>query len=108
MTEPLAARSLGALRTSDGARVQVSAVTVSAEKATRHQIRVHLAYYGHPLVGDTSRRRGPRRRAQPHGALGSHARSITSRIPLADERVSVTADLTMMRALEEQAREVLQ
>lgn len=52
-TELVSAQTLGALRTEDGARVQVSAVRVRAEKATRHQIRVHLAYYGHPLVGDT-------------------------------------------------------
>ncbi|MEZ4329110.1 MAG: RluA family pseudouridine synthase [Polyangiales bacterium] len=53
VTELTEARVLGALQTADGARVQVSAVHVRVEKATRHQIRVHLAYYGHPLVGDT-------------------------------------------------------
>ena len=51
-TELVSARALGALLTADGARVQVSAVRLRAEKATRHQIRVHLAYYGYPLVGD--------------------------------------------------------
>lgn len=30
-----------------------SLVHVRADKATRHQVRVHLAWVGHPLVGDT-------------------------------------------------------
>jgi len=109
VTELVAARSLGALRTIDGARVQVSAVRVTAEKATRHQIRVHLAYYGHPLVGDTLY--GGAALADDDGPAAHwlHAAGISFPHPARlGERVSVQAPETdEMRALERRAREAL-
>lgn len=109
VTELLSARSLGALQTADGARVQVSAVRVSAEKATRHQIRVHLAYYGHPLVGDVLYGGAALADDGAPAAHWLHAAAIAFPHPvLAGERVSVVASETSeMRALEERAREAL-
>ena len=51
-----------------------SLVEVRANHARRHQIRVHLASIGHPLVGDTLYG-APRTEAAPHHLL--HASSIT-------------------------------
>lgn len=45
-------RDVGVLTSDQGDVFEASLVTVSAPSATRHQVRVHLAYLGHPLVGD--------------------------------------------------------
>jgi 23S rRNA pseudouridine1911/1915/1917 synthase len=109
VTELVSARALGALRTADGARVQISAVRVTAEKATRHQIRVHLAYYGHPLVGDTLYGGAPLADDASPAAHWLHAAAISFPHPVhAGERISVQASETdEMRALEQRAREAL-
>ncbi len=109
VTELVSARALGALRTADGARVQISAVRVTAEKATRHQIRVHLAYYGHPLVGDTLYGGAPLADDASPAAHWLHAAAISFPHPVhAGQRISVQASETdEMRALEQRAGEAL-
>ena len=105
VTELVSARSLGALRTADGARVQVSAVQLRAEKASRHQIRVHLAYYGHPLVGDTLYGGAALAGDERPSAHWLHASAIAFSHPTREgERVRVEApDTDEMRAIAERA-----
>lgn len=107
VTELVSARALGALRTADGARVQVSAVRVRAEKATRHQVRVHLSYYGHPLVGDTLYGGAELLGDLTPRAHWLHARAIAFPHPVFEgQRLSIEApDTDEMQALEARASE---
>lgn len=58
-----------------------SLLEVNLLTGRKHQIRVHLAGIGHPLVGDP--RYGQERK--PHNRLALHAQSISFKHPITDE-----------------------
>ena len=80
-----------------------SYLEVSLETGRTHQIRVHLAHLGHPLVGDPVYARRPRSKSGfsteqfeavskfPRQAL--HARTLTLKHPADDREVAFTAPL---------------
>ncbi|MCS7251314.1 MAG: RluA family pseudouridine synthase [Anaerolineae bacterium] len=76
---------------------------VYPETGRTHQIRVHLAYVGYPIVGDPLY---GRRAALPCPRLFLHARALTVRLPLHPEPMTFEAPLPpdlreVLRVLEE-------
>jgi len=76
------------------------------ETGRTHQIRVHLAAAGHPLVADAQYGRGGGRRALPIERHALHAESVTFAHPVLGKDVRVTAPLpadfaATLRALRE-------
>jgi len=68
---------------------ELSLLEIDLLTGRKHQIRVHLAEKGHPLVGD--RRYGRGNDSYPRLAL--HARSITFQHPVSGQRLTFTADV---------------
>lgn len=68
---------------------ELSLLEIDLLTGRKHQIRVHLAEKGHPLVGD--RRYGRGNDSYPRLAL--HARSITIQHPISGQRLTFTADI---------------
>lgn len=66
-------------------------VYVRPESSRMHQIRVHLAWYGFPIVGD--RLYGSRRQPLLHDRLFLHLSAITLIHPVADQDVKVESAL---------------
>ncbi len=68
-----------------------SLVEVSASPARRHQIRIHAAYLGHPLVGDSLY--GSTRSSSLHYAAGRefflHAHRVSFRHPSTDQGIVI-------------------
>lgn len=72
------------------------------ETGRTHQIRVHLASVGHPVVGDNTYGRGRARSPVPLGGLALHAMALEFTHPVSGERLSFTSPLPprMVRLLE--------
>ncbi len=70
------------------ARGKVSLLEIDLLTGRKHQIRVHLAGLGHPVVGDRKYGKTGERAA----GLALHARSITFTHPFTGERLTFTAD----------------
>ena len=68
-----------------------SLVEVYPETGRTHQIRVHLAWLGHPLVGDTVY--GRRKQWLPIGRHFLHAASLTFRLPSSGQERTFTSRL---------------
>lgn len=64
-------------------------VELKLETGRRHQIRVHLAHAGHPVVGDE--KYGAK--TDPAGRLGLHAASLRFRHPATGEELRFTSPL---------------
>ena len=64
---------------------QASLVKCQLKTGRTHQIRVHLAHHGHPLVGD------PLYHPQPQGRLMLHAHRLTFTHPFTLEKITVEA-----------------
>lgn len=75
------ARTRYATRASHGARTLLE---VELETGRRHQIRAHLAWLGHPIVGD-------RRYGTPGPRMGLHAWRLELDHPSDDRRLELTA-----------------
>lgn len=65
---------------------------ITMETGRHHQVRVHMAHIGHPLLGDTIYQAKPReaRRQAPRAML--HARSIAFRHPATGKRLAVETE----------------
>lgn len=75
-----------------------SLLEITLETGRTHQIRVHLAHIGHPLLGDplygTGRGIRPARGGEPIGRTALHARTMRFFLPFAEEReIALTAPL---------------
>jgi len=68
---------------------EMSWVEVDLGTGRHHQIRVQLAYYGHPVLGD--RRYGSTRPFAP-GSIALHARSLTITHPTRPDEMTFTAE----------------
>ena len=68
-----------------------SFVELALETGRTHQIRVHLAYIGHPVAGDT--RYGPRRARLFDDGQALHAARLALRHPTTGEELEFTAPL---------------
>ena len=84
----------------------VTLVRVYPETGRTHQIRVHLAAAGHPIVADAQYGRGGRRATVPIARQALHAESIAFLHPVLGTKVRVTAPLpadfvAALRALHE-------
>jgi 23S rRNA pseudouridine1911/1915/1917 synthase len=92
------------VHTYEGRWGRYALLEVYPETGRTHQIRVHLAYVGYPVVGDPVY---GRRTALPCPRLFLHARSITVRLPSRPEPVTfeapLPADLTGVLELLENA-----
>jgi 23S rRNA pseudouridine1911/1915/1917 synthase len=71
--------------------VEVTAVECRLETGRTHQIRVHLQYLGHPLVGDQVYGRAPTKAWLPRQAL--HARELALVHPVTRKQVGWQAPL---------------
>lgn len=85
-------RDVGVLTSDQGDVFEASLVTLSAPSATRHQVRVHLAYLGHPLVGDVLYRGPVLAEGQPAGHW-LHASEVELPHPTGGPRLRVQAGL---------------
>lgn len=65
-------------------------VELSLETGRTHQIRVHMAYIGHPVAGDPAY--GPRKTLKGHGQF-LHAKTLGFTHPRTGELLSFTAEL---------------
>nr|WP_272495661.1 RluA family pseudouridine synthase [Bacillus pinisoli] len=76
-------------------------VSVSLETGRTHQIRVHMAHIGHPLLGDDLY--GGKRDFITRQAL--HSRTLSFHHPITHEKILITSDLPndMKKVLEERA-----
>ena len=91
-----------------GAPFQCSIVRAEAHRARRHQVRVHLAEVGHPLVGDVTY--GAWQRLEELSGLGGdafetegfllHAETISFPHPRDGSRVVVKLESELLRQLE--------
>ncbi|MDG3131885.1 RluA family pseudouridine synthase [Streptococcus suis] len=76
---------------------------LTLETGRTHQIRVHMAYIGHPIAGDISY--GPRKTLKGHGQF-LHARTLGFTHPSTGEMVEFTAEIpTIFQETLEQLRE---
>ena len=64
---------------------QAALVKCQLKTGRTHQIRVHLAHHGHPLIGD------PLYHPQPKGRLMLHAHRLTFTHPFTLEKITVEA-----------------
>lgn len=78
------------LQTYEGRWGRYARLEVYPETGRTHQIRVHLAYVGHPVVGDPVY---GRRTPLPCPRLFLHARSLTVRLPSRPDPVTFEAPL---------------
>lgn len=78
------------LQTYEGRWGRYARLEVYPETGRTHQIRVHLAYVGHPVVGDSVY---GRRTPLPCPRLFLHARSLTVRLPSRPNPVTFEAPL---------------
>jgi 23S rRNA pseudouridine1911/1915/1917 synthase len=67
----------------------LSFLEVRPQTGRRHQLRVQLAHYGHPIVGDS--KYGSRRRFA--GGIALHARALTFSHPIGQAPVTLTAQV---------------
>lgn len=67
-------------------------VRVVTETGRHHQVRVHMAYLGHPLLGDTvyARKPGEARKQAPRAML--HASSLALSHPVTGKRLTVKSE----------------
>jgi 23S rRNA pseudouridine1911/1915/1917 synthase len=72
---------------------QNSLLRIYPETGRTHQIRVHLAAIGHPIVADAQYGRGSRALRIPIDRQALHAESITFRHPITGEPLFVSAPL---------------
>jgi 23S rRNA pseudouridine1911/1915/1917 synthase len=72
---------------------QNSLLRIYPETGRTHQIRVHLASIGHPIVADAQYGRGSRGRQVPIDRQALHAESISFRHPVTGEPVVISAPL---------------
>lgn len=85
---------------------ECSVIRVEAHRARRHQVRVHLAEVGHPLVGDATygawhrleELRGAGEGFEGEGFL-LHAESIAFPHPVGGERIEVRLESELLRQL---------
>jgi len=67
-----------------------SLVELQLETGRTHQIRVHMAYIGHPVAGDEVY--GPRKTLKGHGQF-LHAKTLGFTHPRTGETLEFTADI---------------
>lgn len=70
-----------------------TAIEARLETGRTHQIRVHLASLGHPVVGDDIYGPGRERSPVPIGGLALHALDLTFLHPITGEQMQFTAPL---------------
>lgn len=70
-----------------------SLITATLETGRTHQVRVHLAAIGHPVVGDTRYHRGGRSVGLPSGRFFLHADRLAFDHPASAKRVTFRAPL---------------
>jgi len=68
-----------------------SLVACKLETGRTHQIRVHMAYIGHPVVGDP--KYGPKSSPFPIAGQALHAAELTFRHPVTGVELVFTAPL---------------
>ncbi|MHC4845316.1 MAG: RluA family pseudouridine synthase [Planctomycetota bacterium] len=80
------------LETFSGRPGSAALVRVVTETGRHHQVRVHMAYLGHPLLGDTvyARKPGEARKQAPRAML--HADSLAFRHPVTGKRLTIEAE----------------
>ncbi len=110
---PAAKRAITKVRVEDrlaSPRGELTLVSCRIETGRQHQIRIHMAESGHPLVGETVYGSRARREREPDAELGAarpllHAASLGFRHPVNDRPVRFESPLPAdFRALLERVR----